>query len=238
MEIVLDQEVIEKYPNANIGFLLAKVSMKASDPYVEDLKKSLLSHLEGQGINATNFAIHPSISIWREIYEKDFEVKPKTYRSSLEALLRRVITGKDVWNISNIVDLYNCCSIFSLVPMGGYDLKKVKGDITIRFAKLGETFIALGSKERVEVKPNQVVYADEERIMCWLWNHKDSRETCIDEESEYVLFFLDAFDQAKADSALLLLKEELEKIHCSFLEMGVLNKTSPKQVLESLAMIS
>lgn len=237
MELSLEKEVLEKYPNAAIGYLVAKVKMNPSDPFVEDLKSTLLTHLEGLGINATNFAIHPSISIWREIYEKDFQVKPKTYRSSLEALLRRVITNKEMWKINNVVDLYNCCSILSLLPMGGYDLKKVQGNIKIRYAKDGETFIALGSKERVQVLPNQVVYADDERIMCWLWNHKDSRDTCIDEESEYVIFFMDAFDLDELNKGLQLLKENLGKIESSVLEVGILNKEAQSIELKSFAVV-
>lgn len=237
MELSLDKEVLEKYPNAVIGYLVAKVVMKPSDPYVESLKGSLLTYLEALSINATNFAIHSSMSIWREIYEKDFQVKPKTYRSSLEALLRRVITGKEMWKICNVVDLYNCCSILSLLPMGGYDLKKVQGDIKIRFGKVGETFVALGAKEKIPVQSNHVVYADDERVMCWLWNHKDSRDTCIDEESEYVIFFMDAFDLESINKGLQLLKENLEKIESSVLEIGILNKEASIVEVKSFAVV-
>jgi DNA/RNA-binding domain of Phe-tRNA-synthetase-like protein len=232
MLINLEDEFLEKYPDAEIGYLVARVSVKKRDPLVEDLKQSLGKYLQGQGINATNFVTHPSISLWRKIYEEDFHVKAKTYRSSIEALLRRVVTGKEVWNICNIVDLYNCCSILSLLPMGGYDLKKISGGIRIRYAKEGEPFLGLGEREQVETKPNHVVYADEERIICWLWNHKDSGETCIDESSECVLFFVDSFEHDRVQAALKLLAENLEKIQCTLLETGILNRNSPQVTLK------
>lgn len=231
MHLHLEKQLLEKYPEVHISYLTARVRIKKSDPFVEDLKQRLKSHLHEQGINATNFTVHPAIAVWREIYEQAFHVKPKTYRSSIEALLKRVLTGKELWNICSIVDLYNCCSILSLLPMGGYDLQKVSGDIYIRFGKTGETFRGLGEREKVAVQPEHVVYADDERILCWLWNHKDSAETCIDEATESVLFFIDSFDRERMQSALKLLGENLEKIGCTPLEFGILNQANPQAEL-------
>lgn len=228
MQISLDKEILEKYPDTQIGYLVAHVSVKHRDPLVDSLKNSLANHLQDQGINATNFAIHPSIAIWRKIYEQDFSVKAKTYRSSIESLLRRVVTGKGIWNISNVVDLYNYCSILTLLPMGGYDLNKISGDIDIRYAKDEEPFHSLGEKEPIKAKAHHVVYADQKNIICWLWNHKDSSQTCIDENTQYALFFIDAFECKSVQNALQLLKDHLIKIDCIPLEEGVLNKKSPQ----------
>ena len=231
MLVNIEREVLEKYPEMEIGYLVAWVSIKKKDPFVESLKECLGKHFQEQGINATNFVVHPSISLWRKIYEEDFQVKAKTYRSSIEALLKRVVTGKEIWNICNVVDLYNCCSILSLLPMGGYDLKKVSRGITIRYAKEGESFLGLGEREKVVTQSNHVVYADEEKIMCWLWNHKDSAETCIDESSKCVLFFIDSFERDKVQVALKQLAEKLTNIQCLPVEMGILNRTAPQKRL-------
>ncbi len=233
MLVSIENEILEKYPGAEIGYLTARISVKKTDPFVENLKQELSKHLQDQGINATTFVTHPGISLWRKIYEEDFHVKAKTYRSSIEALLRRVVTGKDIWNICNVVDLYNCCSILSLLPMGGYDLTKVSGDIKIRYAKESEPFRSLGSKETIAAQTNHVVYADDKNVICWLWNHKDSAETCIGENSEHVLFFIDSFEHSKTQAALKLLAENLKKIHCIPLESGILNRTSPQAILKN-----
>lgn len=225
MWIKIDDKIFEKYPQTEIGYLIAQVTVSKSDPYVENLKLGLEKHLCSLGINPTNFVTHPAISLWRKIYEADFEVKAKTFRSSIEALLKRVVTGKGIWNISNVVDLYNCCSLLSLLPMGGYDLCKISGDIKIRFAKEGETFLGLGEREKTEIRPNHVVYADDQRIMCWLWNHKDSAETCIDDHSKSVIFFVDAFEQSSVRAALQLLSKELNRIHSVPLQSGILNSS-------------
>lgn len=230
MHISIEGTVLEKYPRMEIGFLAASVIVKKSDPFVDHLKQTLAKNLQELGINATNFAAHSRLSLWRKIYQEDFHVNPKTYRSSLEALLRRIVTGKELWNICNVVDLYNCCSILSLLPMGGYDLGKISGDIKIRYAEEGEHFQGIGERLKIEAQPKHLVYADDERLICWLWNHKDSIETCIDESTKDVIFFIDSADSLHSGTvkdALLQLSRNLEKIGSVPMASGILNCNSP-----------
>lgn len=230
MQIGFEEALLNKYPTAEIGYLIADVIVRPSDPLVESLKNELLEYLMGRGINATNFVIHPHLAVWRKIYKEDFGVKESTFRSSLEALVRRVVTGKGLWNICNVVDLYNCCSVFSLLPMGGYDLSKISGDIQIRFAKEGESFLGLGERMPLKPLPSQVVYADEARLICWLWNHKDAEETCIDETTKRVIFFIDSVDLPQSelmDEALKNLSERLNQIDGRPLEQGRINNKNP-----------
>ena len=230
MRISVDNKILEKYPNAEIGYLVALVAVRETDAFVENLKKDLIEHVKERGINATNFAIHPKISVWRNIYKNDFHVKETTYRSSIEALVKRSVTGKSLWNICNIVDLYNCCSIMSLLPMGGYDIKKISGDITIRYAQEGELFHGIGEKLKIQTKSEHVINADNQKVMCWLWNHKDAYETCIDESTKYVLFFIDSvdgFNSNMVQEALERLSNYLTKIECFPISSGVLNHAHP-----------
>lgn len=230
MKIEIQKKILEKYPEAQIGFLVAHVSVKETDLYVEALKEGLEESLKSKGINETNFAAHPNIAIWRKIYENDFHVKPKTYRSSVEALVKRVVGGKSIWKINQLVDLYNYCSVLSLLPMGGYDLDKIVGDIQIRYAKEGEPFQGLGEKE-VAASENHIVYADDEGVICWLWNHKDAARTCIDERSKTVLFFIDAAN-GDVQEGIDLLFDHLRNIGAISLQSGILNRNSPDGHIE------
>lgn len=234
MHISIEETILKKYPMAKIGYLVATVKVKKSDPFVEDLKQNLSENLKGLGINATNFVAHPKLAIWRKIYKEDFQVKESTFRSSLEALLRRIVTGKDLWNICNVVDLYNCCSVLSLLPMGGYDLSKISGAIKIRYAKEGELFHGIGERLKIQTKSNHIVYADDQRVICWLWNHKDACETCIEEHTKQVIFFIDSVESRSTniiDEALKQLSMNLEKIGCLQTSSGILNVNSPYTTL-------
>lgn len=105
MRFNIEDDIFERYPETEIGYLVTKVSVRDRDPYVEELKKLLPQKLQEMGINATNFAVHPCIFAWRKMYQEDFQVSHKAFRSSLESLVKRVVTGKKIWNICNIVDL-------------------------------------------------------------------------------------------------------------------------------------
>nr|NKB47212.1 hypothetical protein [Legionellales bacterium] len=228
MKIIIDKSIIQKFPDTTIGYIVAKLNVEQSLTYVENLKRKLPESLAQRGITKQNLASTPYISNWRETY-KTFGVKPKQYKSSVEALTRRVISGKSVWNISSVVDLYNCCSVLSSFPMGGYDISKLHGDIRLRFGNQGETFVPLGASdnESETVETEHVVYSDNDRVICWLWNYKDSQSTCIDESTKYAVFFVDsAFEVTNSwavTDAINFMNEHLPIIGCSPIQSGVLN---------------
>ena len=59
--------------------------------------------------------------------------------------------------------------------------------------------------------PRQVVYADDARVCCWLWNHRDSREVSVTPVTRRALFFVDqAFDPVH--SSLEAALEDLEAL--------------------------
>ncbi|MGC0774965.1 MAG: phenylalanine--tRNA ligase beta subunit-related protein [Candidatus Acidiferrum sp.] len=69
---------------------------------------------------------------------------PARYRGSAEALLRRVIAGKGLPRINNVVDVINLVSVESRLPVGLYDLAHVQGDIIFRRGRAGETYKGIG----------------------------------------------------------------------------------------------
>ncbi len=69
---------------------------------------------------------------------------PARYRGSAEALLRRVIAGKGLPRINNVVDVINLVSVESRLPVGLYDLAHVQGDIVFRRGRAGETYKGIG----------------------------------------------------------------------------------------------
>ncbi len=69
---------------------------------------------------------------------------PARYRGSAEALLRRVIAGKGLPRINNVVDVINLVSVESRLPVGLYDLAHVQGNIIFRAGHAGETYKGIG----------------------------------------------------------------------------------------------
>ncbi len=234
MRFRIDEKVREKYSQIEAGWLVAEIFPKSLDSRVEQWKGSLAEELASIGLSIDNLASHPDVAGWRQVFSS-MGVKPSKYRSSLEALLRRVLKEKSLWTVNSIVDLYNCVSVRTLLPMGAFDLDKIKGNIEIRYGKSGEKFYPLGSEEAEEVLPGHVVYADSEKICTWLWNHRDSRLAGLDEGSRRAVFVVDrAFSPTTTElgPALDLLWEKLEETGARPKARGICSAGVPEQDLE------
>jgi DNA/RNA-binding domain of Phe-tRNA-synthetase-like protein len=154
-------EVFDRYPGANIGVLTANgITVVPGDPGLDGIKNEALSVAE-EKIGCRPVTRHPFIASWRDMY-RSFGTKPGDYRPSAEALIRRALKTGRLPTINTAVDAYNAVSVMHLIPMGGFDLDLVVGDIRLRFSPGGEAFTPLGSDKREETYVGEVVYADEE----------------------------------------------------------------------------
>jgi DNA/RNA-binding domain of Phe-tRNA-synthetase-like protein len=77
---------------------------------------------------------------------REWGMDPSKYRPSSEALLRRVVQGKGLYFISNIVDLVNLGSIETGWPYGCYDRVKLDPPIVLRQGAPGESYERVGKE--------------------------------------------------------------------------------------------
>jgi len=75
-----------------------------------------------------------------------WSIDPSKYRPSSEALLRRVVQGKGLYRVSNVVDIANLGSIETGWPYGCYDRSRLRGPITFRAGATGETYEGIGKR--------------------------------------------------------------------------------------------
>ena len=86
----------------------------------------------------------------RALYKR-FGIDPTRVRPSSEALLRRLKKGEPLPRVNSLVDVANALSVQLQVPVGLYDLDKVKGDeLVVRLGAEGESYTGIG-KEKVNV---------------------------------------------------------------------------------------
>jgi DNA/RNA-binding domain of Phe-tRNA-synthetase-like protein len=71
---------------------------------------------------------------------------PSKYRPSSEALLRRVVQGKGLYRVSNVVDIGNLVSIETGWPLGCYDRSRVHAPVVFRHGALGERYEGIGKR--------------------------------------------------------------------------------------------
>jgi DNA/RNA-binding domain of Phe-tRNA-synthetase-like protein len=95
----------------------------------------------------------------RELYRR-FGTDPTRVRPSSEALFRRMRKGESLPRVNSLVDVANAMSVQLQVPVGLYDLDKVKGEeLVLRLGKEGEAYAGIG-KERVNLA-GRICVADE-----------------------------------------------------------------------------
>ncbi|MFC0561704.1 B3/B4 domain-containing protein [Halalkalibacter alkalisediminis] len=99
------------------------------------------------------------ISEWRQTF-KALNMDPGRYRPSHEALLRRVKKGDPLPLVHSAVDLNTFFSLQYSIPLGIYDLDKIKGDITLRLGRENESYE--GVNGRVNDMSGKLVSTDTE----------------------------------------------------------------------------
>lgn len=86
----------------------------------------------------------PAIAATREIYKicgKD----PSRYRPAAEALMRRVIQGKSLYQCDTLVDLTNMASMISGYSLGAFDSDKFHGyTLVLGIGRAGEPYEGIG----------------------------------------------------------------------------------------------
>jgi DNA/RNA-binding domain of Phe-tRNA-synthetase-like protein len=77
---------------------------------------------------------------------RQWGVDPSKYRPSSEALLRRVLRGKKLYNVSSVVDLSNLGSLETGWPYGVYNGAAISGEIHLRLGAAGEKYEGIGRR--------------------------------------------------------------------------------------------
>ena len=96
----------------------------------------------------------------RALY-RQFGTDPTKVRPSSEALLRRLKKGEPFPRVNSLVDVANAMSVQLQVPVGLYDLEKIRGDVLVlRLGTEGEKYTGIG-KERVNLT-GRICIADAE----------------------------------------------------------------------------
>jgi DNA/RNA-binding domain of Phe-tRNA-synthetase-like protein len=141
-KLTIDPALKQKCPRVALALISANVKVEqTSAPLLDEMKQceaAILrlpeprAILESQKILATRAGY------------KALGKDPARYRGSAEALIRRIISGKQFPQINTVVDIINLVSVESRLPIGLYDLAHVQGDFVFRAGRPGETYKGIG----------------------------------------------------------------------------------------------
>lgn len=141
MEIEIAPVIREKVPNLQLGCVQIKVTVEPSGESLlqemDEYSRRIAAELQLEEISRLE-----RVRSTREAY-KALGKKPGRYRPSAEALLRRVVSGKGLYRINNVVDLLNLISIDTHFSIGGYDADHMEGKATLDVGQENEPYQAI-----------------------------------------------------------------------------------------------
>ena len=143
--VSLNPELKRAVPALALGCVAARVAVEKYNEALWRESNRHVAHLTStfktEQVNSV-----PQIEAMRSVY-KTLGKDPSRYRGSAEALVRRVLSGKGLYQINNIVDINNLVSLESFLPLGSYDLEQISGAVELRIGAAGEIYKGIGKEE-------------------------------------------------------------------------------------------
>ncbi|MBE6052771.1 MAG: hypothetical protein E7212_02480 [Clostridium sartagoforme] len=146
-QIKISDKIKVVCPQATLGCLRASVKVKnSSDELLELLNES---SNDIKKIPLEDISSLPKIKDAREVYKK-LGKAPSKYRVSSEALMRRIVQGKGLYQVNNIVEINNIISLKSHFPVGSYNSEKIEFPIALTVGEEGQSYKGIG-KEAINI---------------------------------------------------------------------------------------
>ena len=143
MKVIVSQEIKMVCPEFVGACVEAEV---VNTPYNEELWKEIeaLGNKFREELTTESLKEMTSIAATRRVY-KSCGKDPSRYRPASEALIRRVLQGKELYQRDTLVDLINLASIAFGYSIGGFDADKFVGDtLTLGIGREGEPYEGIG----------------------------------------------------------------------------------------------
>jgi DNA/RNA-binding domain of Phe-tRNA-synthetase-like protein len=143
MNIIVSDEIASVCPE----FVGAAVEARVKNtPFCQELwdEIHLLENRFRETLTTDSLKDMPSIAATRRVY-KACGKDPSRYRPASEQLIRRMLQGKELYQIDTLVDLVNLASIAYGYSIGGFDADKFVGDtLTLGIGREGEPYEGIG----------------------------------------------------------------------------------------------
>lgn len=236
-KFIMKDDFLDLFPDVEIGIVIAKnidndpENLGEASGEINDLLQQSFEDCKTFMTNEV-FIENKVVAVWRDAFRK-FKTK-KGARCSIEALLKRVQKGNPPGNINPLVDIYNAASMTYALPCGGENLDSFSGDLILTLAEGGEDFTALGDEEPDPALPGEVIYRDDEGVVCRCWNWRDGQRTMITEDTKNAFLIFESVDPDRSedlDNALWTLASNIRKYLGGEVETYKLTKDSSEQEL-------
>lgn len=178
MQYRIAPDIFDAYPGYRRGVVVVRGAINAGKG--TGLASALRAEEERvrQRLGIGNVAEHPAIAAWRDAYRR-FGAKPSEHRSSIEAMLRRVLKSDPLPSINPLVDIGNVVSLRYLLPAGVHPLPSTGGVLELRRSASGDSFMPADGSPAEQPPPTEVVFALDAEVLTrrWTWRQAAGTQT-------------------------------------------------------------
>ena len=174
-----------KFPNLAICIgTIDDVQIEKENEQIKRLRASVYEEVKSK-YDVETLKNNATVRAYRDFYWK-LNVDPTKTRPSGEALLRRVLHGDALPQISPVVDAYNLASMKTIIPISGFDKDSLQPPLHVRFAENEEPFAGIGLDKTLALTDRTLVLADEKQVLC-IYPYRDSDKTKITKQTKNLM---------------------------------------------------
>ena len=229
----IDEEVFKGFPGYTRGVVIALgvINMESPGDLILLLREAEVS-LRGR-LKKDAITTDPHIFSWREAF-RSFGAKPGKFRSSIEAMARRVLNHNELPSINALVDIGNIVSLRHLVPVGGHAIDVVEHDIVLRKATGDEEFVPFGSDQMEHPEPGEIIFVEGNTVLTRRWSWRQANHTLTLPSTTAIEFNIDGLPPVSRSDVEGICEEVMDLIErfCGGkLRYEILTRENPKMKL-------
>jgi DNA/RNA-binding domain of Phe-tRNA-synthetase-like protein len=182
-----------------------------------------------------NVAEHPRIAAWREAFRR-FGAKPSEHRSSIEAMVRRVLQPAEIPSINPLVDIGNIVSLRCLLPVGMHPLTSGPHSLAVRQAQAGDSFTPVDGGPPEIPPAGEVVLAAGNEVLTRRWTWRQAAGTRIHSRTSRVFMNVDGLAPAGHQEVMDAMTYAIDLVqwHCGgvVVHSTILDSAQPEFTLQ------
>lgn len=191
MDYSIAVDIFQAYPGYRRGVVVVSGAVNTANSAA--LETLLRAEEEGvrQRMGSGNVAEYPAVAAWRDAYRR-FGAKPSEHRSSIEAILRRVLKPDRLPSINPLVDIGNIVSLHHLLPAGVHPLPEAgESALELRRAQPGDNFSPADGSPAEAPPPEEVVFTHGGEVLTRRWTWRQAAVTQTLPATRNVFFNVD-----------------------------------------------
>lgn len=204
--IEISKELKNKLPELTLGLISCDIQVTKINEDLWKIINKKCNELK-DGIDFSEIINLSKIKESRDAYKK-IGKDPSRYRLSSESLVRRIIKGKELYQINNVVDINNIISLNTFYSVGTYDLDKIIFPVKFTIGSKDDLYEGIG-RGKLNIEKLPVLF---DSVGPFGSSTSDSERTMVTLNTKTILMNIIAFkgdknmDRILNDSIYLLKK--------------------------------